>query len=317
MLIRIPKSYEVSSSEITSEAIYQQRRKFLSSSVGLGLGMMAGGWLDSAVAESQTSGSDLKKSHFSTSETPNTFKDITTYNNFYELGTRKTDPARYAEELKTDPWSITVEGACEKPGTLALEDFVKGQTLEERIYRLRCVEGWSMVIPWSGFSLASVLSRFKPTSMAKYVAFETLYDPENLHGQRRKVLHWPYVEGLRMDEAMHPLTILATGLYGKDLLNQSGAPLRLVVPWKYGFKSIKSIVKIRFTELQPPTAWNMSSAEEYGFYSNVNPQVPHPRWSQRRERRIGEFRKRKTQLFNGYGEEVASLYAGMDLRKNF
>ena len=219
--------------------------------------------------------------------------------------------------LKTDPWSVSIEGECEKPGVIALEDLIKPQDLEERIYRLRCVEAWSMVIPWMGVELGPLLQRFQPTSKAKYVEFTTLYDRDNLPGQRFPVLDWPYVEGLRIDEAMNPLSMLVLGLYGKQLPNQNGAPLRLVVPWKYGFKSIKSIVKIRFTETQPDTSWNLSASNEYGFYSNVNPEVDHPRWSQSRERRIGELRKRKTLPFNGYAEQVAALYSGMDLKRNF
>ena len=242
---------------------------------------------------------------------------VTTYNNFYEFGTGKTDPAQYADALVTEPWSVTVAGACEKPGTYALEDVLRGLAPEERIYRLRCVEGWSMVIPWLGVPLAALLKRYQPTSAARYVAFQTLYDPDQMRGQRRSVLEWPYREGLRMDEAMHPLTIMAVGLYGKPLPNQNGAPLRLVVPWKYGFKSIKSIVRIEFTETEPPTTWNMMAPREYGFYANVNPQVDHPRWSQSRERRIGKLFRQDTLMFNGYGEQVASLYRGLDLRRNY
>jgi methionine sulfoxide reductase catalytic subunit len=249
---------------------------------------------------------------------PLTAKDsVTTYNNFYEFGTDKSDPARNAGNLKTSPWTVTVDGLCAKPGTIGIEDILKAYPLEERIYRMRCVEGWSMVIPWVGFALADLLKRFEPLGSAKYVAFETLYDPQQMPGQNTSVLQWPYVEGLRVDEAMHPLTTLAVGLYGETLLPQNGAPLRLVVPWKYGFKSIKSIVKISFTETQPPTSWNISAPREYGFYSNVNPEVDHPRWSQATERRIGEFFKRDTLMFNGYGEQVASLYSGMDLKANF
>ncbi len=246
----------------------------------------------------------------------NNFEDITHYNNFYELGTDKGDPVENADALVTAPWSVTVEGECAKPGSYTLEDILKPHDFEERIYRLRCVEAWSMVIPWVGFPLADLLQRFQPNNDAKFVAFETLYDRKNpLPGQQRKVLRWPYREGLRMDEAMHPLTLVAVGLYGKPLPNQNGAPLRLVVPWKYGFKSIKSIVKIRFTREQPDTSWNMSAPSEYGFYSNVNPKVSHPRWSQSRERRIGELFKRDTLMFNGYEEQVAGMYQGMDLKR--
>lgn len=317
MLIKIQSAADVQPSEITPESIYQKRRDFLRNSIGIGLSLAAAGAFSPLLAKPDLKLNQLVKSKYSTDEKQTDFKDITSYNNFYELGTSKKDPSRYAHELKTEPWSVTIAGECEKPGKLTLEDFIKPHALEERIYRLRCVEGWSMVIPWVGFSLADVLKRFQPTSKAKYVAFETLFDPKNLHGQRRRVLDWPYVEGLRMDEAMNPLAMLAVGLYGQVLPNQNGAPLRLVVPWKYGFKSIKSIVKISFTEKEPPATWNVSQPSEYGFYSNVNPAVPHPRWSQKRERRIGEFRKRKTLPFNGYGEQVASLYSGMDLKKYF
>lgn len=317
MLIKVRPGSDVLPSEITDESIYLQRRKFLRTATGIGLGLGAAGLTGPVWAKSDTSLGKIVRSSYSTDEKQTPYKNATTYNNFYELGTAKTDPARYADELVTEPWSIMVDGECEKPGKIGLEDFLKPHSLEERIYRLRCVEGWSMVIPWNGFPLADVIKRFQPTSKAKYVAFQTILDPDNLHGQKRKVLDWPYVEGLRMDEAMNPLTILATGIYGKTLPNQNGAPIRLVVPWKYGFKSIKSIVKISFTEKEPAASWNISQPSEYGFYSNVNPDVPHPRWSQRRERRIGEFKKRKTLPFNGYAEEVASLYSGMDLRKFF
>lgn len=309
MLIRSSRKNDIKSSEITPEVIYRQRRTFMQAGGALAMGVAFPELLQAKAATADNG--------FSTDEELTPLKDVTSYNNFYELGTSKSAPAKYADELITSPWEISVEGECEAPGTLSLEDFLKPHTIEERIYRLRCVEGWSMVIPWEGFSLGDALKRFKPTSKAKYVAFESINDPKHLHGQRRSVLEWPYVEGLRMDEAMHPLTLLATGLYGKPMPNQNGAPIRLVVPWKYGFKSIKSIVKIRFTEEQPPTSWNKAAAHEYGFYSNVNPRVNHPRWSQKRERRIGEFRKRKTELFNGYGDQVASLYSGMDLKKYF
>jgi methionine sulfoxide reductase catalytic subunit len=252
------------------------------------------------------------------------YKDITTYNNYYEFGTDKNEPSQNAHTLKTAPWSIVVDGHVAKPATYHLEDFVKPHKLEDRIYRLRCVEAWSMVIPWLGFPMADLIKRVQPTSKAKYVAFTTLLDPKTMPGQRTGVLDWPYTEGLRLDEAMHPLTIFATGLYGKPLPNQNGAPIRVVIPWKYGFKSIKSIVKVSFVETQPRTAWNDANPGEYGFYSNVNPTVDHPRWSQAKEQVIGEYTdrlklqlvKRDTQMFNGYAE-VASLYAGMDLRKYY
>ncbi|MGB5598838.1 MAG: protein-methionine-sulfoxide reductase catalytic subunit MsrP [Thiothrix litoralis] len=303
MLIKRPD--DMTDNDVTDFDVYQRRRDFLKTLGGIAL-LGASGLPLMAQA----------KSTFSTDEEQTPYKDVTTYNNFYEFGTDKSDPAEYAGSLQTSPWSITVDGECENPGKLTLEDLLKPHSTEERIYRLRCVEGWSMVIPWMGFPLADLLKRFNPTSKAKYVRFETLFDPKQMPGQQRSVLDWPYAEGLRMDEAMHPLTFMATGLYGKNLPNQNGAPLRLVVPWKYGFKSIKSIVKISFLEQQPATSWGRSAPGEYGFYSNVNPEVDHPRWSQKRERRIGEFRKRETLMFNGY-DQVASLYSGMDLRKNF
>ena len=309
--------------DVTDEKFYRSRRKFIRHGLMLGGASFATesllGLAGSSKAEASSGeyASKYPLTH-TTDEKLNSFEDITQYNNFYELGTQKGDPARYAKALKTDPWSITVEGECAKPGKLSFEDVLKSQSLEERIYRLRCVEAWSMVIPWVGFPLASLLKQFEPNSRAKYVAFETLYDKKNpLPGQKRRTVPWPYREGLRMDEAMHPLTFMATGLYGKDLPNQNGAPIRLVVPWKYGFKSIKSIVKIRFTEKEPQTSWNTLAPDEYGFYSNVNPNVSHPRWSQRRERRIGEFFKRETLMFNGYEKEVAHLYTDMDLKKYY
>ena len=254
---------------------------------------------------------------YSTDEEKTPYQHVTQYNNFYEFGTDKYSPAKQAHSLTTRPWSVAIEGEVARPGTYNLEDILKPHSLEERIYRLRCVERWSMVIPWVGIPLAEIIKRFEPTSKAKYVEFTTLYRPEEMPGQKRGVLDWPYLEGLRMDEAMHPLTIMAVGLYGEVLPNQNGAPLRLVVPWKYGFKSIKSIVKIRFTEQQPVSTWTRAAENEYGFYANVNPEVDHPRWSQSRERRLGELLKRKTLLFNGYADEVAGLYAGMDLSKYY
>lgn len=263
---------------------------------------------------------DAAKSVFSTEETPNTYEEITTYNNFYEFGLDKGDPARNARLLTTDPWSIVIDGLVDKPGTYDLADILSGAPLEERIYRFRCVEAWSMIIPWIGFELSHLLNRVGVQSGARYVAFETLVRPEEMPGQQSGILDWPYREGLRLDEAMNPLTILATGLYGETMPNQNGAPIRLVVPWKYGFKSIKSIVRISLTAEQPQTTWNMQNAREYGFYSNVNPQVDHPRWSQASERRVGAglFAGRiDTPMFNGYGEQVAGLYAGQDLTKDF
>lgn len=257
-----------------------------------------------------------RKSLLSTSEMSNSFKDVTTYNNYYEFGTDKSDPARHAHKLKVRPWTISIEGAVKKPRTIGIEDLLKlGQ--EERIYRMRCVEGWSMVIPWVGFELNQITRLVEPTSDAKFVELVTAVQPDTMHGVRMPVLEWPYTDALRMDEAMHPLTILSLGLYGQLLPNQNGAPVRLVVPWKYGFKSVKSIATIRFLEKQPKISWGKANPSEYGFYSNVNPNVDHPRWSQASERRIGEFGKRKTTLFNGYGEQVAGLYAGMDLKKFF
>ena len=250
-------------------------------------------------------------------DVPTPEDDVTSYNNFYEFGTGKDDPAMNAGEFKPRPWTVKVEGLCAKPGTYQLEDFLKPSKMEDRIYRMRCVEAWSMVIPWRGIPLADVLRRAQPNSQAKYVEFTTLMDPARMPGQRYRVLEWPYNEGLRLDEAMHPLAMLVTGVYGKDLPNQNGAPLRLVVPWKYGFKGIKSIVRIRFTAAMPPTSWNIAASNEYGFYANVNPQVDHPRWSQATERRIGNFRRIPTLMFNGYAEQVASLYAGMDLKRNY
>ncbi len=314
MLIRRPQ--EIPSSEITERSVCLRRREFLSRSIDAGLTAAALGAFGGLAAPSVLAGEKLPgvaKSAYVTDEELTPYESATTYNNFYEFGTAKEDPSLYAKELRTRPWSVTVEGECARPGTYALEDFLKPHALEERVYRLRCVEAWSMVIPWVGFPLGDAIKRFEPTGNAKYVEFTTLLDPEQMPGQRRPVLDWPYVEGLRMDEAMHPLTLLAVGMYGEVLPNQNGAPLRLVVPWKYGFKSIKSIVKLRFTEEQPGSTWNRTAPDEYGFYSNVNPERDHPRWSQARERRIGEFLKRPTLPFNGYADQVASLYTGMDL----
>lgn len=306
MLIRRPA--DLQPSEITSPGLYARRREFLKTTAVLGA---------AALLPLAWRGTPARAAPLDDGLKPTSYEDITSYNNFYEFGPGKTDPARYAGSLKTKPWTVTVEGHCEKPGQYALEDFLAPHQPEERIYRLRCVEAWSMVVPWLGIPLHDILPRFQPTASAKYVEFTTLLDPAQMPGQRTRLLDWPYVEGLRMDEAMHPLTLLATGLYGRELPNQNGAPLRLVVPWKYGFKSIKSIVKLRFTEQQPRTSWSSENPREYGFYANVNPEVDHPRWSQKRERRIGELFRRDTLPFNGYAEQVAGLYAGMDLRKNF
>ncbi len=301
-------------SEITPEHIYLSRRSVVAGLAATGV----------VAALPSARAADLapfrRNAALSTTESANSFEDITTYNNFYEFGTSKEDPARNAGGFRPRPWSVTVSGEAARTGTYTLEDILKPHPLEERIYRLRCVEAWSMVIPWVGFPLGELLRRFEPTSKAKYVAFKTVQRPKEMPGQRFPVLDWPYVEGLRMDEAMHPLAMLAVGLYGRVLPNQNGAPLRLVVPWKYGFKSIKSIVEIRFTATQPPTSWNRSAPQEYGFLANVNPAVDHPRWSQAKERRIGSgvFAPRQpTLLFNGYASQVAGLYKGMDLTRNF
>jgi sulfoxide reductase catalytic subunit YedY len=312
----IGKPSDIRSSEITDKKVYMRRRDFIRAAGLTAAGAAFG--VDDAQAQSSPRvkiPGTIQSSGWGKGEKLNAYEDIATYNNFYEFGTEKSDPAANAHTLKTTPWTVKVEGLVAKPADYHLEDLVKPQVLEDRIYRLRCVERWSMVIPWVGFPLASVLKRIEPKSTAKFVEFTTLFNPQQMPGQRRDVLDWPYVEGLRLDEAMHPLTILAVGLYGEYLPNQNGAPLRLVVPWKYGFKSIKSIVRIRLTERQPMNSWQLSAPHEYGFYSNVNPERDHPRWSQARERRIGEFLMRPTQIFNGYGEQVASLYAGMDLKK--
>ncbi len=314
MLIQIRNRVRPKPSEITPHALYLRRREFIKA----GGGALAAGLLPGlAAAALGPDFGDLPDSRYNTDEKLTSYENVTTYNNFYELGSGKDDPHRNADALITEPWSIRVSGECNKPGVYSVEDFVKPYQLEDRIYRLRCVEAWSMVIPWVGFEVARVLQRCEPNSAAKYVAFTSVLDPENLPGQARRVLDWPYTEGLRLDEAMNPLAIFAVGLYGKVLPNQNGAPLRLVVPWKYGFKSIKSIVSIELTRTEPPTAWGRSAPREYGFYSNVNPGVSHPRWSQKRERRIGEFFKRDTLMFNGYADEVAHLYAGMDLKKYY
>ncbi len=315
MLIKKPQ--DIPSSEITDEAVYQQRRKFMTSSIGLTAAATLMPLQNSVAAYGGKPLNFKKNSQFDTSEDKTSFGKITNYNNYYEFGTDKYSPAKNAQALTTDPWSVTIDGEVEKPGILHLEDILKQHTLEERIYRLRCVERWSMVIPWIGFPLADLIKKARPTSKAKYVKFETLNRPSEMNGLRRNVLDWPYVEGLRIDEAMNPLTILAVGLYGEVMPKQNGAPIRLVVPWKYGYKSIKSVVKISFTEKEPVSSWTKAAPNEYGFYSNVNPDVDHPRWSQRKERRIGDFLKRDTLLFNGYADQVASLYTGMDLKKHY
>jgi len=321
-------------SEITPEGLYMSRREFMrnavlftATSAGVGgslLWLMRGGRAEPRPSE-RARGTDASEQQltiarygsYTTDERLTPYRDITSYNNFYEFGTDKSDPAEQAHTLRLRPWTVRIEGEVHRPQIVDMDQLLGWFPLEERIYRMRCVEAWSMVIPWVGFPLGDLLERVEPTSRAKYVAFTTLLDPEQMPEQRRHLLDWPYVEGLRIDEAMHPLTILAVGLYGEVLRSQNGAPLRLVVPWKYGFKGIKSIVKIHLTEEQPPTTWNLAAPHEYGFYANVNPAVDHPRWSQATERRIGDFRRRPTLMFNGYADQVGSLYAGMDLRKDF
>jgi methionine sulfoxide reductase catalytic subunit len=324
MLIR--SGGQIPSSEITDEKWYLRRRDFIrlagSTAIVAAAGSLVGGCSDGSAAEStmgdQTPLEGVKPKVVTTDEKLNSFEDITSYNNFYEFGTGKNDPQRNASRLKTSPWKVKIEGLCAKPAEYLLEDLIRPHQLEERIYRLRCVEAWSMVIPWVGIPLSEVIRRAEPQAKAAYVEFTTLLRPSEMPGQRLDVLEWPYVEGLRMDEAMHHLTILAVGLYGKTLMNQNGAPIRLVVPWKYGFKSIKSIVRIRFVERQPMTSWVLQNPSWYGFYSNVNPEVNPVRWDQSREKRLPSlFPTMRTQMFNGYGDQVASMYAGMDLRRNY
>ena len=289
-------------SDVTPQALFLNRRQIMAGGVAL------------------LASPALGKSPYSTDDAPNTFEEISGYNNYYEFGTAKEDPAAYAGTLTTTPWMVQVDGMVDKPGTYDLGDLISGMTMEERIYRFRCVEAWSMIIPWQGFQLSALLTKLGVQAGAKYVGFETLVRPEEMPGQQMGILDWPYVEGLRLDEAMHPLTLIATGLYGQPLPNQNGAPIRLVVPWKYGFKNIKAIVRITLTDTQPACTWNKMAPQEYGFYANVNPQVDHPRWSQASERRIGAgvlAGRQDTLMFNGYGDEVASLYAGMDLAANF
>jgi len=306
MLIR--RAPDLHARDLTDEKLYLGRRQFLAGLAAAGVALTVGERQALARLVPGTAGDDDK---------PTPYEDVTHYNNYYEFGTDKDEPSRNAVNFKTRPWKVKIDGEITKPGDYDFDDLVKPYKLEERIYRHRCVEAWSMVIPWLGFPLKDLVARVQPTSRARFVEFTTLLDPAQMPGQRRQILPWPYVEGLRLDEAMHPLALLATGLYGKPLPNQNGAPLRLVVPWKYGFKGGKSIVRIRFTETQPRNTWNVVAPDEYGFYANVNPDVDHPRWSQARERRLGELFKRKTLPFNGYADQVASLYAGMDLRQNF
>ncbi len=316
----IKQAPDLRESEVTPRELYLRRREFIGAA-GATAAALAAGVLAPEQAFGQTPGAQklasLKKSTFDTDEKMNSYRDVTTYNNFYEFGLDKGDPARHAHSLKPRPWTIKVEGECAKPGTYNIEDILKWFPLEERIYRMRCVEAWSMVVPWAGFPLGDFVKRMEPTSKAKFVEFRTLVDFTQMPGQTEPALQWPYREGLRMDEAMHPLALLAVGLYGEVLPNQNGAPIRLVTPWKYGFKGIKSIVSVKFVEKQPMNTWQQTRADEYGFFANVNPDVDHPRWTQKTERRIGEFFRRKTLPFNGYGDQVASLYAGMDLKRNY
>jgi methionine sulfoxide reductase catalytic subunit len=319
MLIR--KAPDVRSSEITPRSWYLNRRKFLAGVTMAGAAAATGSRLRDIVSPSATAFAGnkingLQKSPLSTTETITPYKDVTNYNNYYEFSTEKDEPAKLAQKFRTRPWKVKIDGLVDKKQELDVDAIIKMAPPEERIYRHRCVEGWSIVVPWVGFSLSELIKRVNPTSKAKFVEFTTLLDMTQMPGQQRNVLQWPYVEGLRMDEAMHPLALLCFGMYGEDLPNQDGAPIRIVVPWKYGFKSAKAIVRIRFTDRQPVNTWNISAPTEYGFYSNVNPHVDHPRWSQAKERRLGEFLKRPTLMFNGY-DQVASLYSGMDLKKNF
>lgn len=322
MLIKKPD--DIKSSEITSKDLYQSRREFLNEATrSLGIiaaGIAAPGMLlssHSAEASTATKLTGLRKSPLSTTDTMTPYKDVTTYNNFYEFGTDKYSPAQLAGTLNPRPWTISIEGEVKHKKTFDIDTLLKLAPLEERIYRFRCVEGWSMVVPWVGFSLSELIKKVEPNGNAKFVEFVTLQDPKQMPGQRSSVLDWPYVEGLRMDEAMNPLTLLALGLYGEVLPNQNGAPVRLITPWKYGFKNAKSIVKIRFSSTPIASSWMKANPNEYGYFANVNPNVDHPRWSQARERRLGEFSKRETLMFNGYSDQVAQMYAGMDLRKFF
>jgi len=318
----IKKADDIRSSEITPKNVYLNRRKFLEGAALAGAAAAIGLGAREIVTPSRgvfagNKIGGIKKSSLSTTETITPEKDVTHYNNYYEFSTEKDEPATLAKNFKTRPWKVKIEGQVDKKQELDVDTIIKMASPEERIYRHRCVEGWSIVVPWVGFSLSELIKRVNPTSKAKFVEFTTLMDMTQMPGQRRPVLQWPYVEGLRMDEAMNPLTLLCFGMYGEELPNQDGAPLRIVVPWKYGFKSAKAIVRIRFVEKMPLNSWNLSAPQEYGFYANVNPNVDHPRWSQAKERRLGEFFKRPTLMFNGYGDQVASLYSGMDLRKEF
>lgn len=317
----IKKAEDIRWSEITPKNLYLNRRKFLAGAAVAGVAAASGVGLremvsPSTIALAGNKIDGIQKSPFRTTEAITPYKDVTTYNNYYEFSTDKDGPAKLAQNFRTHPWMVKIDGQVQKKQELDVDTIRKMAAPEERIYRHRCVEGWSIVVPWVGFSLSELIKSVNPTGKAKFVEFTTIYDPKQMPGQQRQVLQWPYVEGLRMDEAMHPLALLCFGMYGEDLPNQDGAPIRIVVPWKYGFKSAKAIVRIRFTEKQPENTWNLSAPNEYGFYSNVNPKVDHPRWSQAKERRLGEFFKRPTLMFNGY-DQVASLYTGMDLKKNF
>jgi methionine sulfoxide reductase catalytic subunit len=318
----IKKPSDMKSSEITPKSLYLNRRTFLASAAAVGAAALAGGALRELaspkdIVRAGTKIDGIQKSKFSTDEKITPAKDVENYNNYYEFSTDKYEPAGLAKNFRTRPWTVKIDGLVAKKKTLDIDSILKLAGPEERIYRHRCVEGWSIVVPWVGFSLSELIKQAEPLGKAKFVEFTTLYDPGQMPGQRGGVLEWPYVEGLRIDEAMHPLALLCFGMYGEQLPNQDGAPLRIVVPWKYGFKSAKAIVKISFKEHQPINSWNRSAPNEYGFYSNVNPNVDHPRWTQAKERRLGEFVKRPTLMFNGYGDQVASLYSGMDLKKNF
>jgi sulfoxide reductase catalytic subunit YedY len=315
----IQRASDIRSSEITSEGLYHNRREFIKmASAALGITAATTFVSGCAPGSSSSVSAQSKLGPYDTSEKPTPYEDITTYNNYYEFGTDKADPARNSKNFKPKPWTVKVEGLVKKPADYNLDDLIKGFTMQDRIYRMRCVEAWSMVIPWMGFPLADLVKRLEPLPSAKFIEFKTLVDPNQFPEQRRslfKVLDWPYIEGLRMDEALNPLAFIATGIYGKPIPNQNGAPWRLVAPWKYGFKGIKAIKSIKFTESPPINTWQQQAAHEYGFYANVNPNVDHPRWTQARERRIGEFLKRPTLMFNGYTEQVASMYSQMDLRK--
>ncbi|MEP6493459.1 MAG: protein-methionine-sulfoxide reductase catalytic subunit MsrP [bacterium] len=304
MLIKKPN--DIPSSEITPETQYVDRRKFLAVAGVAAAGVLGTSRIASALTPFRQQ-----------NDTPNTLEEISGYNNYYEFGTDKEDPAQNAKNFRTKPWTVKVDGLVKKPADYHLEDLIKAGKLEDRVYRFRCVEAWSMVIPWQGIALAEMIKRFEPLPSAKFVQFTTIMAPDEMPGQKLAILPWPYVEGLRMDEAMHPLTLMVTGLYGKTLPNQNGAPFRLIVPWKYGFKGVKAITRISFVDKQPRNTWQITNPNEYGFFANVNPEVDHPRWTQSSERRIGQFRRQKTLMFNGYAEQVAPLYAGMDLRKNF